>query len=94
MATMTMDVKSGYYVAYMHTWRLIVNDSNLGDKFPLDAAYTVSTLSIHSNSPYLGTLGPGTVRNSETAVTGNTQIYFVHTVWSTVQYMRTYYHDW
>ena len=47
MATMTMDVKSGYYVAHMHTWRLIVNDSNLGDKFPLDAAYTVSTLSIH-----------------------------------------------
>ena len=25
---------------------------------------------IHSDSPYPGTLGPGTVRNSETAVTG------------------------
>ena len=26
---------------------------------------------IHSNSPYPGSLGPGTVRNSETAVLGN-----------------------
>ena len=26
---------------------------------------------VHSNSPYPGSLGPGTVRNSETAVLGN-----------------------
>ena len=35
---------------------------------------------IHSNSPYPGTLGPGTVHNSETAVTGNTRVHFANTV--------------
>ena len=32
---------------------------------------TSSTTSVHSNSPYPGSLGPGTVRNSEMPVTKN-----------------------
>ena len=35
------------------------------------AEVKINIMTVHSNSPYPGSLGPGTVRNSETAVLGN-----------------------